>query len=95
MPIYEYYCHHCHKKFEILQSMSAEPLKDCENCHEPALEKLMSATGFQLKGTGWYVTDFKNKPTEKSSAKSSSESTESKTDSTTQSNAKPTSTDTE
>jgi predicted nucleic acid-binding Zn ribbon protein len=41
--------------------MSEAPLKDCPDCHKPSLQKLVSAAGFQLKGTGWYATDFKNK----------------------------------
>lgn len=61
MPIYEYSCQNCHKHFEILQGINDEPEKICEACHKPALVKQISAAGFQLKGSGWYVTDFKNK----------------------------------
>lgn len=94
MPIYEYYCHHCREKFEVLQGVNAEPLKNCESCHQPALEKLVSAAGFQLKGTGWYVTDFKNKGSSetKTTPTTSHESTGDKTDSTPSSNTKPEST---
>jgi len=59
MPIYEYACDRCGHEFETLQKMSEEPLKDCPSCHEPTLRRLMSAAGFQLKGNGWYATDFK------------------------------------
>ncbi len=61
MPIYEYQCKKCGHKLEALQSMSEAPLKKCRECGKSALTKLISAAGFQLKGTGWYVTDFKNK----------------------------------
>ena len=71
MPIYEYQCKECDHKFEKLQKISDEPLKDCPNCHRPSLVKLVSAAGFQLKGTGWYVTDFKDKakPSQSKSSK--------------------------
>lgn len=61
MPIYEYQCQVCGHKLEAMQKMSEAPLTDCPACHKPALSKLISAAGFQLKGTGWYATDFKNK----------------------------------
>jgi putative FmdB family regulatory protein len=61
MPIYEYQCKECGHALEALQKMSDDALTDCPVCHKSALEKLISATSFQLKGTGWYVTDFRNK----------------------------------
>ena len=61
MPIYEYACDACGHEFETLQKMSEEPLKECPKCHEPKLRRLVSAAGFQLKGSGWYVTDFRDK----------------------------------
>lgn len=60
MPIYEYRCHHCGHSLEKLQKISDAPLTDCPICKKPELRKKVSAAGFQLKGTGWYVTDFKN-----------------------------------
>lgn len=60
MPIYEYKCSNCGAKLEKLQKMSDEPLKDCPECGKATLTKLVSASGFILKGTGWYATDFKN-----------------------------------
>ncbi len=60
MPIYEYRCGECGFQKEFLQRMSDAPLKDCPECGKPALVKMVSAAGFQLKGTGWYATDFKN-----------------------------------
>ncbi|WP_331712577.1 MULTISPECIES: FmdB family zinc ribbon protein [Serratia] len=59
MPIYEYACGACSHRLEKLQKFSDAPLTDCPACGQPALTKLISATGFQLKGTGWYATDFK------------------------------------
>lgn len=61
MPIYEYECRICGHKLEAVQKMSEQPLVDCPHCQKPGLQKLVSAAGFQLKGTGWYATDFKNK----------------------------------
>lgn len=63
MPIYEYRCAECGAQKEALQRITDAPLTDCPACGKPALQKLVSAAGFQLKGTGWYVTDFKNKST--------------------------------
>lgn len=60
MPIYEYRCAECGFEKEYLQRMSDAPLTECPKCGQPALKKLLSAAGFQLKGTGWYATDFKN-----------------------------------
>jgi putative FmdB family regulatory protein len=59
MPIYEYECADCGKKFEIFQKISEEPLKDCNDCGG-RLHRLISMCSFQLKGTGWYVTDYKS-----------------------------------
>jgi putative FmdB family regulatory protein len=60
MPIYEYRCGECGFQKEFLQRISDAQLTDCPQCGKPALNKLLSAAGFQLKGTGWYATDFKN-----------------------------------
>ena len=60
MPIYEYRCEACGHALEVMQKLSDEALKDCPSCNRPALKKLISAAGFQLKGSGWYATDFKN-----------------------------------
>jgi putative FmdB family regulatory protein len=60
MPIYEYRCGECGYQKEYMQRMSDALLTDCPKCGKRSLTKLMSAAGFQLKGTGWYATDFKN-----------------------------------
>lgn len=86
MPIYEYKCTECDHRLEKLQKMSDDPLKDCPECDKSALTKLVSASSFKLKGTGWYETDFKGKkkaesaPSDKS-ASSKTEGKESKSDS--------------
>ena len=59
MPIYEYQCQACGHRLESLQKISEDPLKDCPACGKPALNRLVSAAGFRLKGGGWYETDFK------------------------------------
>ena len=59
MPIYEYRCSSCGHKLEALQKLSDAPLSKCPSCNADALVKLVSAAGFQLKGSGWYATDFK------------------------------------
>jgi putative FmdB family regulatory protein len=61
MPIYEYRCSLCGQEHEILQKVSEPPLVDCPACGKPGLQKLLTAAGFQLKGSGWYATDFKGK----------------------------------
>lgn len=71
MPIYEYQCTACGHQLEALQKMSEDPLKDCPKCNQPALSKLVSAAGFQLKGSGWYVTDYSNKGKSKQQAEKS------------------------
>ena len=60
MPIYAYRCEACGFAKDVLQSISAAPLTDCESCGKPAFRKQVTAAGFQLKGSGWYVTDFRN-----------------------------------
>jgi len=60
MPIYEYQCSACGHQLEAMQKLSEAALTDCPACGKPELKKLISAAGFQLKGSGWYATDFKN-----------------------------------
>lgn len=59
MPIYEYRCQSCGFQKEHLQKMNAAPLDTCPSCGHAGYAKLLSAAGFQLKGSGWYATDFK------------------------------------
>ena len=61
MPIYEYRCSDCGFQNEYLQKASEPPMVICPSCGRETLRKLLSSAGFQLKGSGWYATDFKNK----------------------------------
>ncbi|MBY0370180.1 zinc ribbon domain-containing protein [bacterium] len=70
MPLYEYECAKCKKVLEVIQKFSDAPLTQCPECQSP-VQRLMSKTSFQLKGTGWYATDYK-KPTSGGSSESSS-----------------------
>jgi putative FmdB family regulatory protein len=60
MPIYEYLCEKCGTHIEVIQKISDAPLKRCAKCRGK-LEKTVSRTSFQLKGSGWYVTDYSRK----------------------------------
>jgi putative FmdB family regulatory protein len=69
MPIYEYRCSECGFQDEFLQKHSDPLMTVCPSCGKESLKKLLSAAGFQLKGSGWYATDFKGsgaKPAAKS-----------------------------
>lgn len=59
MPIYAYRCDACGFARDVLQKVSDAPLTVCESCQQPSFRKQLTAAGFQLKGTGWYVTDFR------------------------------------
>jgi putative FmdB family regulatory protein len=60
VPIYAYRCEACGFAKDALQKISDAPLTDCPACGEAKFKKQLTAAGFQLKGTGWYVTDFRN-----------------------------------
>ena len=77
MPIYEYKCSKCGKTIEVIQKMSDKPLKKHEQCGG-ALTKLISAAGFQFKGTGWYVTDYARKSSGENKETAGEKKTESK-----------------
>ncbi|WP_027996856.1 FmdB family zinc ribbon protein [Simplicispira psychrophila] len=59
MPIYAYKCGSCGHAKDVLQKMSADPLTTCPECGAETFTKQLTAAGFQLKGSGWYVTDFR------------------------------------
>ena len=61
MPIYAYKCTDCGHEKEVLQKITDAPLRDCPECGHPTMAKMVTAAGFQLKGSGWYATDFRNK----------------------------------
>lgn len=59
MPIYAYRCETCGFAKDVLQKMSDDPLTQCPECGKDSFRKQVTAAGFQLKGSGWYVTDFR------------------------------------
>lgn len=59
MPIYAYKCESCGHAKDVLQKISAAPLTDCPACGAATFSKQLTAVGFQLKGSGWYATDFR------------------------------------
>ncbi|SDG78103.1 FmdB family zinc ribbon protein [Paraburkholderia phenazinium] len=59
MPIYAYRCESCGFGKDVLQKMSDAPLTNCPECGKDSFRKQVTAAGFQLKGSGWYVTDFR------------------------------------
>jgi len=69
MPIYAYRCAACGHAKDVLQKLADAPLTDCPACGAPRFEKQVTAAGFQLKGSGWYVTDFRNGQATKADAK--------------------------
>ena len=75
MPIYEYRCSSCGHELEALQKFSDAPLATCPSCHKDALVKKVSAAGFQLKGSGWYATDFKGSGGKPAPAKTDTDAT--------------------
>jgi len=62
MPIYEYECAQCGHTLEAIQKVSEAALTRCPACRQDSLHKRVSAPAFHLKGGGWYVTDFRDKP---------------------------------
>lgn len=83
MPIYEYRCGACGHELEALQKLSEAPLVACPSCKSDALVKQVSAAGFQLKGSGWYATDFKGgaKPAATKTADAATTGSDAKTES--------------
>ncbi len=59
MPIYDYRCTDCGFEKEVMRKISDAPLTTCPQCNKETFTKQVSAAGFQLKGSGWYATDFK------------------------------------
>jgi len=74
MPIYAYRCNSCGHEKEVLQKLSDALLTTCPECHGDTLSKQLSAPGFQLKGNGWYATDFKGGGPAKSDGEAKSDS---------------------
>ncbi len=76
MPIYAYRCASCGFEQEVLQKLSEPPLTVCPTCGQAGFAKQVTAAGFQLKGSGWYVTDFRDGGRKASGDASSGKSTE-------------------
>jgi putative FmdB family regulatory protein len=68
MPIYEYRCSTCGFQKEYLQKVSDPQPTNCPECGKPTFDKMLTAAGFQLKGSGWYVTDFRDNGSSKPKA---------------------------
>ena len=83
MPIYEYKCQKCGNQFEVFQGISDPEVKSCKFC-KGKVQKLVSLSSFSLKGSGWYVTDYKGK---KAPATAKTEKSETSGDSTTKETA--------
>ena len=74
MPLYEYKCSSCGHQQEFLQKWSDAPLTVCTACGKESFAKMLTAAGFQLKGSGWFATDFKNSGGGKPAAKAADSS---------------------
>lgn len=81
MPIYEYQCSICHNAMDLIQKISDPDTTTCPACGKESLIRLVSAAGFQLKGTGWYATDFKTDSSKKPEVKAAAAATPAVSDS--------------
>src|SRR6185369_15046951 len=72
MPLYEYECEACGKRFEVIQKFSDAPVEICAKCGSGPIRKLMSSPAIQFKGSGWYITDYGQKGKSGGSSDSSS-----------------------
>jgi len=61
MPLYEYQCDACGKRFEVIRKFSDPPLETCTQCGAGPVQRLLSSPAIQFKGSGWYITDYSNK----------------------------------
>jgi putative FmdB family regulatory protein len=94
MPIYEYRCSACGHQEDFLQKVSDPVLSQCPACGKATFQKQLSAAGFQLKGSGWYATDFKSKkPADKATETKTETKSETKTETKTESKPTPATTD--
>ena len=73
MPTYDYICNECNEMYEYFQSMSDDPLTECSECKKDSLRRLISGgTGLIFKGSGYYLTDYKNKKDKETDKKDNS-----------------------
>ena len=80
MPLYEYRCDACGRRFEKIQKFSDAPLETCELCGKGPVHKLMSSPAIQFKGSGWYITDYARKDAGTGGAEKTDGASEAKTD---------------
>jgi putative FmdB family regulatory protein len=84
MPLYEYQCEACGKRFEVIRKFSDPPLETCQLCGKGPVQRLLSSPAIQFKGSGWYITDYsqkgKSSASESASDKSDAKAGESKGD---------------
>jgi putative FmdB family regulatory protein len=91
MPLYEYQCEACGKRFEVIRKFSDPPLETCTLCGKGPIQRLLSSPAIQFKGSGWYITDYSQKgkssestsATKETSATSDAKSSDAKKDATT------------
>jgi putative FmdB family regulatory protein len=76
MPIYEYKCDECDLIFENFQKITDKDPDICQSCKKGGVKKLISSSGFRLKGSGWYETDFKGKKVKEDKPASKSNTTD-------------------
>lgn len=81
MPLYEYQCQACQRRFELIRKFSDPEVQECTLCGKGPVQRLMSSPAIQFKGSGWYITDYSQKGKSGSSESSSSSSTSSTSDS--------------
>ncbi len=82
MPLYEYQCEACHRRFEVIRKFSDPELDVCSLCGKGPVQRLLSSPAIQFKGSGWYITDYSQKGKSGSESSSTSSSTTSDSKST-------------
>ena len=75
MPLYEYQCEACHRRFEVIRKFSDPELQVCALCGQGPVQRLLSSPAIQFKGSGWYITDYSQKGKSGSESSTSSSST--------------------
>ena len=88
MPIYEYACDDCQKNFEMFVGIRDAAVQECKHCAGKNIRKLISNCSFQLKGTGWYKTDYASKDSKDSSGEKNSAASEKSSTETSESTSK-------
>jgi putative FmdB family regulatory protein len=93
VPLYEYECDACGRRFEVIQKFSDPPVEQCKECGKGPVHRLPSSPAIQFKGTGWYVTDYakssSNAPTKTDTPKTDSANSETKTETKTDTKSEP------